>query len=117
MFDQSAGELQVTSRPEGDGFVVCPVGDIDLTGSPTLREELKRLSNSRPARLVVDLASVPYMDSSGVATLVEALQNARKNKSKLILCNLQDRVRSIFEIARLETVFTIAPSLEAAWKI
>ncbi|MGD9688299.1 MAG: STAS domain-containing protein [Phycisphaerales bacterium] len=117
MFDNNAGDLQVTSRPEGDGFVVTPAGDIDLTGSPTLREELKRLSNSRPARLVVDLSGVPYMDSSGVATLVEALQIAKKNRSKLVLCSLQDRVRSIFEIARLETVFTIAPTLDAAMRV
>ena len=110
MFDE-AGQLQVTSRGEGDGFVVTPVGDIDLTGSPTLREELKRLSNSRPARLVVDLSGVPYMDSSGVATLVEALQMARRNRSKLVLCCLQDRVRSIFEIARLEMVFRIVPTV------
>lgn len=116
MFDSSTGDLQVTSRNEGDGVVVVPAGDIDLTGSPTLREELKRVSNTRPARVVVDLAAVPYMDSSGVATLVEALQIAKKNKGKLVLCNLQDRVRSIFEIARLETVFTIAPTLDAAMK-
>lgn len=117
MFDADSGQLQVTSRAEADGFIVCPAGDIDLTGSPTLREELKRVNNARPARIIVDLTGVPYMDSSGVATLVEALQMARKARSKLVLCCLQDRVRSIFEIAKLETVFTITPSLELALKV
>ncbi|MBL8756818.1 MAG: STAS domain-containing protein [Phycisphaerae bacterium] len=114
MFDGESGDLQVTSRSEGDAIVVVPVGDIDLAGSPTLREELKRVSAGRPAKMIVDLSAVSYMDSSGVATLVEALQTARKSRAKLVLCNLQDRVRSIFEIAKLETVFTIMPTLDAA---
>ena len=54
------------------------------------------------------------MDSSGVATFIEAMQVARKHQTSLVLCNLQDRVRSIFEIARLEMVFTIASDTEAA---
>ncbi len=116
MFDTDSGELQVSSRTEGDALVVVPVGDIDLAGSPTLREELKRVAAARPGRIIVDLAGVSYMDSSGVATLVEALQMTRKNRAKLVLCNLQDRVRSIFEIAKLETVFTITATLDAARK-
>lgn len=114
MFDTDSGELQVSSRSEGDAVILVPVGDIDLAGSPTLREEIKRVTAARPARLIVDLSSVSYMDSSGVATLVEALQMSRKNKAKLVLCCLQDRVRSIFEIAKLETVFLITPTLDAA---
>ncbi len=114
MLDNNSGTLTVASQVKGDTVVLLPKGDIDLTGSPVLRQELKRVQTARPARVVVDLSGVPYMDSSGVATLVEAMQAARKNKQKLILCALTDRVRSIFEIARLEMVFTIVPTAEAA---
>ncbi len=68
-------------------------------------------------RVVVDLSGVPYMDSSGVATLVEAMQVARKTRTVLILCNLTDRVRSIFEIAKLEMVFRIVATREDAMKL
>ena len=54
------------------------------------------------------------MDSSGVATLVEAMQVARRGGGKLILCALQEKVRSVFEIARLDMVFTIVASTEEA---
>ena len=91
---------------EGTMFLM-PEGDIDLNGSPNLRQELKKAQAAKPQRLVIDLTGVPYMDSSGVATLVEAMQMARRSGSKLVLCGMQDRVRSIFEIARLDTVFTI----------
>jgi anti-sigma B factor antagonist len=93
---------------------VTPMGDVDLTASPTLRQALRQAQAARPAALVVDLSQVAYMDSSGVATLVEAMQVARKNSTRMSLCCLQEKVRSIFEIARLDTVFRIMDSAEAA---
>lgn len=108
------GPLVVQTQVRDGVSFVLPKGDIDLTASPTLRTELKKIQSSRPMRLVIDLAGVPYMDSSGVATLVEAMQIARKNNTKLVLCSMTDKVRSIFEIARLDTVFTIAENAEAA---
>ncbi len=91
-----------------------PEGDVDLHRSPALRDQLRKAAQKKPKRLVVDLSGVPYMDSSGVATLVEAMQITRKQSTALVLCGLQDRVRSIFEIARLDMVFKIVPDAAAA---
>lgn len=110
----SAGGLKVQTETRGAAVVVRPQGEIDLTASPLLRQALKQVQTAKPKVLVVDLGGVPYMDSSGVATLVEAMQIARKNGTRMSLASLQDKVRSIFEIARLDTVFTIHPSAEAA---
>lgn len=96
------------------GVIVRPEGDIDLSRSPSFRRQLSAVQETRPSRLIVDLDGVPYMDSSGVATLVEAMQIARKQGARLILCGLRERVRSIFEIARLDTVFTIVDRVESA---
>jgi anti-sigma B factor antagonist len=106
--------LTIRTESRGEAVLVSPTGDVDLTASPVLRQALKQVLAGRPARLVVDLAGVPYMDSSGVATLVEAMQIARKGGTRMMLCSLQDKVRSIFEIARLDTVFTIHPTPDAA---
>lgn len=108
----AAFNVKVENR--GGTTILSPAGEIDLNASPLLRQELKRVQTARPPRLIVNLAGVPYMDSSGVATLVEAMQMARKNSTKLVLCCMQDKVRSIFEIARLDTVFTIVPDVDAA---
>lgn len=113
-FTGSEGAFVVKSEQRGIATVVIPAGEIDLNASPVLRQELKRVNAARPPRLIVNLAGVPYMDSSGVATLVEAMQMARKNSSSLVLCGMQDKVRSIFEIARLDTVFTIVADVDAA---
>ena len=100
-----------------DGVMVTLQGDVDLSRSPVLRNELLELVKRRPQRLVVNLAAVPYMDSSGVATLIEGLQQQRKSGGKMVLCGLQPKVRSIFEIARLDAVFKIVPDVEAAKSI
>ncbi len=108
--------LTIKVSQQGGAAVVSPQGDVDLTGSPLLKVELRKVgaANPPPSRVVVDLSSVTYMDSSGLATLVEALQGSRKGKYKLVICGLQPRVRAIFDIAKLAMVFTIVPTLDQA---
>lgn len=106
--------IDIHTENRDGAAIVRPKGDVDLQRSPVLREHLKSVSDRKPSRLVVDLSEVSYMDSSGVATLVEAMQLARKGKYPLVLCCLQDRVKSIFEIARLDTVFEITPDIDSA---
>ena len=103
-------------QPLSDGILVSIHGEIDFSRSPDLRSELLILLGKKPGRMVLDLSGVPYMDSSGVATLVEALQIQRKASSKLVLCGLQPKVRGIFEIARLNLVFTIVDNCDTAAK-
>jgi anti-sigma B factor antagonist len=104
---KDADRIEVKITVKDDVTIVTPVGEIDLSRAPSLRTQLTAVQAKKPKRLIIDLASVPYMDSSGVATLVEAMQNARRTSGKLILSAMQDKVRSIFEIARLDMVFII----------
>lgn len=112
MSDGDAIDIQFDDKTKV--VVVKPTGDIDLSRAPAFRVKLGEASRFKPSRLIVDLEAVPYMDSSGVATLVEAMQHARKSGTKLVLCSLQAKVLSIFEIARLDTVFQIVPSVPEA---
>lgn len=114
MSNTEAMDVRVEER---DGAVlVIPTGDVDLHSSPTMRERLRKAAAGKPQRLIVDLTSVPYMDSSGVATLIEAMQISRRQQTLLVLCGLQDRVRSMFQIAKLEQVFRITPTADEAMK-
>jgi len=112
MADPADIEVQCESRD--DATILRPKGEIDLSRSPALRHHLSEAQRDQPGRLIIDLHDVPYMDSSGVATLVEAMQTARRQGSQLVLCAMQDKVRSIFEIARLDMVFTIVASTDDA---
>lgn len=107
-------QIEVQLETQGKALIVRPFGDIDLSRAPSLRTHLSRAQDGGHGRIIIDLTSVPYMDSSGVATLVEAMQVARRSGNKLVLCAMQSKVRSIFEIARLDMVFTIVDSTEEA---
>ncbi len=113
MTENSLGPLSIKVSSVDNATVVAPQGEIDLGGSPALRQAL-RAHITPGARVVVDLAGVPYMDSSGLATIVEGLQGARRQNAQLVLCNLTPRVKSIIEIGRLEQVFKIVATLEEA---
>ena len=82
--------------------------------STRLREALKPILASEIHRLVVDLSGVKYMDSSGIATLIEALQICKQKSKQFVICGLQDGVRSIIELARLDTIFVIKTNREEA---
>ncbi|NOZ57296.1 MAG: STAS domain-containing protein [Calditrichaeota bacterium] len=94
--------------------VVKVAGEVDLYSSPELRKAILSQAEKRPSRLVVDLSGVQYMDSSGVATLVEGLQKLEQNGGELVLCGLGDMVQEVFKLTRLDSVFQILPSLEEA---
>lgn len=108
----SGAQIEVRTRRLEGATILSPSGEVDLSQAPTLRQHIASEQEKRPRKLIIDLSNVSYMDSSGVATLVEAMQRARKFGGKLILCSMQQKVRSIFEIARLDTVFTIVSSAE-----
>jgi len=109
--------ITVDRHEDSNAVVLSPDGDIDLSRSPDLRTQIASVQQQQPPdKLIINLSSVPYMDSSGVATLVEAMQVSRKRGGRILLCCMNDRVRSIFEIARLDMVFTIVPTLDDALK-
>ncbi len=92
--------------------MVSPEGDIDMHRSPEFRNVLRGVNEKKPKRLIINLEKVGYMDSSGLATLVECMRTAKNNKTEMILCGMNDRVRAIFEIARLDQFFIIVPTVD-----
>ncbi|MCC6423796.1 MAG: STAS domain-containing protein [Phycisphaerales bacterium] len=115
---KTASDLVSSARQEGQTVVVAIRGDIDLHNSTELRTELLDILIKTSARkLVLNLEQVPYIDSSAVAVLVELLQRLRKSGGKIVLTNLQPRVRGLLEIARLDTIFVlVANEAEAQGK-
>jgi anti-sigma B factor antagonist len=101
--------------PLPDAPNVLPLeGEIDLHVSPRVAESLRAMIEQKPARLVVDLSRVTYIDSSGLEVLIEGLQNVEAYGGKFVLAGLQESMRPIFEIARLNQVFIIFPHVDAA---
>jgi len=106
--------LQLSTEQRGRVAVVRIAGDVDLYSSPQLRKEILKLTSINDARLLVDLDKVTYMDSSGLATLIEGLQHTNRNNGRIAVTGLRDAVKEIFELTRLDTVFSIYPDTETA---
>ena len=113
----TSSDVIINARREGDVIVIAVRGEIDLHNSPGLRTDLlDALNRGMPKKLILNLAEVPYMDSSAIAVLVEALQKMRKAGGKIYLTNLQPRVKGLLEIARLDSIFIVVPTEEDALK-
>jgi anti-sigma B factor antagonist len=89
-------------------------GEIDLHVTPRIAASLEAMARDKPPRIVVDLSRVTYIDSSGLAVLVEGMQSVEEYGGKFALAGLQESVKSIFETARLDQVFLIYPHVDAA---
>jgi anti-sigma B factor antagonist len=90
-------------------------GDIDLSTSPELRKPLLReLRELRTPRVILNLKAVRYIDSSGVASLVEGLKASRDVGSRFILFGLNTTVREVLQLSKLVRIFEICENEEQA---
>jgi anti-sigma B factor antagonist len=106
--------MQITERTEENIPVVSITGDIDLESSPKLRDYLKPKAAAKTPGLLLDFTGVNYIDSSGLATLIEYFQSVQSFKGKLVLACLSPRVKNVFEIVRLEQIFSLQPDIPTA---
>jgi len=95
--------------------IFSPIGAIDLHVSPELRASLRAIiDGEKPKRLIVDLSQVPYIDSSGIAVLIGALQSLELEGGVFMIAGAREGVRMIFESAKLDQYFRLFPDIEAA---
>src|SRR5450756_1983109 len=93
---------------------VSVAGEVDVYPAPMLREELAALIGAEHANLIVDLAEVSFMDSTGLGVLVGALKKIRTLGGELRLVIDQEKVLKVFRITALTQVFPIYATLDEA---
>ena len=99
--------MTVQVRNADNITIVDCSGEIDLDSSTHFRDELMKVIQAGGPSVLVNLKEVGYIDSSGIATLVEALQRSRQTQTRFGLFALRSNARSVLELARLQTVFNI----------
>ena len=102
-------------QQESGYAIVRLTGDVDLSCSPDARKAILA-SLSQGQHTLVDLSGVSYIDSSGVASLVEGFQSARKKSLRFGLIGVSEAAMSVLELARLDKVFPIHADLAARLK-
>lgn len=107
-------ELEVSTV---DGVDVCTViGELDVSSAPKLRQALVEVvaAASGPPRVVVDLAGVDFLDSTGLGVLLGGLKRVRARDGALALCRAEPQVRKVFEVTRVIEILPIHDELDAA---
>ncbi|HEY6263871.1 MAG TPA: STAS domain-containing protein [Candidatus Acidoferrum sp.] len=107
--------MQISARHLDKMTVFDISGDIDLSTSPELRKPLlHELRELRTPRVILNLRAVRYIDSSGVASLVEGLKASRDVGSRFILFGLNTTVREVLQLSKLVRIFEICENEEQA---
>jgi anti-sigma B factor antagonist len=84
-------------------------GSLDINSAPALAEEIDRIVATRPAKVVVDLATLDLIDSSGVAALVKLYKGVRNIEGAFSVTGARDQPLAIFKLLRMDKVFGIYP--------
>ncbi len=98
--------MKISTRHLDKTTIFDVSGDIDFANSPEMRQSvLREIRESRTARVIVNLRQVRYIDSSGVASLIEGLKASRDLGSRFILIGLSTSAREVLQLSRLIKVF------------
>jgi anti-sigma B factor antagonist len=99
--------LDIQTSDSTDTSLITVTGEVDLYTSPELRTAIMEAIPAAGAGVSLDLSGVQYMDSSGVATLVEGLRSARDHAKAFTLVRPSAAVMKVLELARLDSIFEV----------
>lgn len=101
------GSLQVIVQSDGERLTLAMSGEIDMATAPILRSSLEKAASESEPRVVVDLAAVTFMDSSGLGVLATAHQSLEEAGRRLILRGPQGTVRRVLNVSGLDQAIDI----------
>lgn len=102
--------MKIDKHDTAAGVDIVVGGDVDMENSPKLRDVIKRCLKDRPQVVRVRLDDVPYIDSSGIAVLIEGMKWCKKKGCEFRLVDISDNVRGVLELSKLLPVFTVEKS-------
>ncbi len=106
--------MLLSSYSVQDVVVIAPEGRVDARTAHVVAERLESATRSGARQMVVNMNDITFMDSTGLATLVRYMKQCRAFGGDLCLANLQQPVRMIFELTRLDSAFLIYPTVDTA---
>ena len=109
--------FNIKSSEKNNTGLITLEGEVDMFTSPNFRDEMLPFFEKGVKAVIVDLKGVTFMDSSGIATLVEGLQWSRKKSNRqFILTGIGPNVKNALELTKLDKVFTIKDNCEDAFR-
>lgn len=113
-----AEELTVQRRERAEGVAMLILtGSINAKTSAQLEAAIQEVCKAGMWNLVLDLANVTYISSSGAGVLMKAFLEARDNQGKLVLATVPASVANILDLLNLQGIIPVAPDVQTALKV
>ena len=113
--EEMGNALQISSRREGnDSAVLSLQGEVDVSNSDLVKNAAVSLLADNVQRLVIDLSGTEYLDSAGLGILVGLLKRVNESARSLVIAGARPQVKRVFEITRLNGVFTMCDDVASA---
>ena len=106
--------MEVENRRRQDKTIVDVSGDVDMRTSKKLQNMLRELVKRKTSPIIINLEEVSYMDSSGLATLIECLQGVRTYAGEMLLYGLSENLQEVFKVLKLDNLFSMLLTEEEA---
>ena len=105
--------MNMSVRTSENTRIVDVAGDVDLSGTPQLRKLLFESLKESP-KVVINLTAIRYIDSSGIAVMIEALKESQRLKHQLILFGMNGLVHDVFKLTHVIQIFHVVETEEQA---
>ncbi len=99
--------LTIEANEIDGGLMLVVGGDVDMESSPRLRDEIKKALKQKMSKLKLKLSDVPYIDSSGIAVLIEGMKWSQKKKVDFALVGISESVHDVLQMSKLLKVFQV----------
>lgn len=93
-------------KSEG-GWIVKPIGEIDIYTSPNFKEILLSMINEKDANIIIDGEKLEYIDSTGLGILIGALKKVKEKDNNIIILNVKPNISKLLDITGLNKVFIV----------
>ncbi len=105
--------MNMSVRTNQNARIIDVTGDVDMNGTPQLRKLLFEALKESP-KVVINLTGIRYIDSSGIAVMIEALKESQRLKRQFVLFGMNARVNAVFKLTHVMQIFQVVDTEEQA---
>ena len=99
--------MKIQKKTQGDAIILCVEGDIDFSTLSELKEKFESALTGAAKKIILNLAKVSYLDSAGLASLVEAMQKSAAVSKSFLIAEPTKKAKELFEVTKLKKLFKI----------
>lgn len=106
--------MEIIQKRLDEALQLCLSGRLDATSAIAAEDELNSILNQGNTRLILDFEDLGYISSAGLRILLKLAKNIQQVKGLLIMCNMKDYIRDVFDVSGFSTILKVVQNLDEA---